>query len=85
MGLRRYVLRVLIAADQLANAALGGDPGETISDSLHRHNVEGARFACILCRFLDLFERDHCRKSFERGVKRMRDALAAPPSPSKYG
>lgn len=77
MGLRRYLLRVLIAGDQLINTLLGGDPDETLSDSLHRHNVEGKRFACVICGFLDLFERDHCRKSFERGIQRMRDALAA--------
>lgn len=77
MGVRRYLLRVLIAGDQLLNTLAGGDPDETISDSLHRHNTEGAKFACVLCRFLDLFERDHCRKSWLRGIKRMRDALAA--------
>lgn len=80
MGLRRYALRILIAVDQLANTLLGGDPDETISDSLYRHKTEGAPFACVLCRFLDTFERDHCRKSYLRGVQRMHDALAAPPS-----
>lgn len=77
MGLRRYGLRILIAADQFGNTILGGDPDETISDSLYRHKLEGKRFACVLCRFLDLFEQDHCRKSWLRGLQRMRDALAA--------
>lgn len=77
MGVRRYALRVLIAGDQLINTLLGGDPDETLSDSLYRHKTEGKRFACVICRFLDNFERDHCRKSWLRGVKRMQDALAA--------
>lgn len=77
MGVRRYALRVLIAADQMLNALLGGDPDETISDSLYRHQLEGKRFACVLCRLFGLFEREHCRKSWLRGLQRMRDALAA--------
>lgn len=77
MGVRRYLIRVLISVDQMANTLLGGCPDETISDSLYRHKTEGAKFACVLCRFLDLFERDHCRKSWLRGIKRMQDALAA--------
>lgn len=77
MGVRRYLLRVAIAADQMLNTLAGGDPDETVSDALYRHKTEGKRFACVLCRLFDLFEDDHCRKAWLRGIKRMRDALAA--------
>lgn len=55
--------RVTIALDQAANAAFGGSPVETISSRAGRAQQRGERWACVLCRFLGLFQRDHCERS----------------------
>lgn len=52
-----------IAHDQLANAAVLGNPDETINSRANRARAEGRRWGCILCRFLDGIEQDHCRRS----------------------
>ena len=36
-----YILRVLIAADQLVNALIGGNPDETLSSAAYRAEKEG--------------------------------------------
>ena len=36
-----YVMKVLIAVDQLANAVRGGHPDETLSAAAHRRHLEG--------------------------------------------
>jgi hypothetical protein len=60
-------LRLLLALDQLANVAvLNGDEDETISSNAGKSMARGKRWACILCRLLDLFESDHCAKAIER-------------------
>lgn len=64
--MRKYLLNLLIAIDQGANTLLGGDPDETISSRAGKGQAQGKRWACVLCRFLDWFQRDHCAKSIER-------------------
>ena len=54
-----------VAYDQLANAAFGGDPDETISSRAGKAARNGRRWGCVLCRLLDRFEPDHCEKSLE--------------------
>lgn len=60
---KRYILYVLIAIDQLINAMLGGYPDETLSSRM------GKRPDCPVCRFicklLDIVDKDHCQKSIE--------------------
>ncbi len=58
-----YVCNVLIALDQLANAVLGGEPCDTISYRAAVARLNRRRWGCALCRFLDLFQRDHCGKT----------------------
>ena len=55
-------LKMAVALDQCGNALLGGSEDETISSHAGRRMHE-ARWACVLCKFLDIFERDHCKKS----------------------
>lgn len=52
-----------LAFDQLANAATGGDPDETISSRAHRATLEEKKWGCILCKFLDKLDKNHCFKS----------------------
>lgn len=54
---------IAIGADQLLNAASNGNEDETISSRAARSKSTGARWACVLCKVLDIFERDHCDKS----------------------
>ena len=56
----RYQRRVLVGLDQFINALAGGDPAETMSYRAAVDRAAGSRFACVFCRFLDLFQRDHC-------------------------
>jgi len=65
MTLKRVLWNVLIGIDQTVNAAMAGDPDETISSRAGKAAREGKRWGCVLCRFLDLFEKNHCEISIE--------------------
>jgi hypothetical protein len=59
-------LRFLISIDQTFNVlVLDGDEDETISSHAGKAMLSGERWGCILCRFLELFEKDHCLKAIE--------------------
>lgn len=58
--------RIGIGYDQLGHTAFNGDPDETISSHAGRAARKGRRWGCVLCRFLDWFEQNHCEKSIER-------------------
>ena len=68
---KQYVLNILISLDQLVNAFFAGDPDETISSRAAKSKLRGHRFGCVLCKFLDYLDPDHCNKSLEwdRGEK----------------
>lgn len=55
--------RLAKAFDRVGNAATGGDDKETISSRANRAVQEKRRWGCVLCRLLDRFEKDHCKKS----------------------
>lgn len=61
----KFLWNILYSLDQLLNTLTGGDPDETISSRAGKR-METSKFACVLCRFLDLFEKDHCKKSIEQ-------------------
>lgn len=63
--MKRYFWNILIAIDQLGNAVAAGDPDETISSRAGKAMREGRVWGCVLCKFLNWFERDHCAKSIE--------------------
>jgi hypothetical protein len=62
-----YMWNVLIAIDQLCNAILLGDPDETISSRLGKHLIKrpGCPFCSLVCKFLNLFEKNHCIGAIE--------------------
>lgn len=62
---KKWILNALISIDQFFNALLGGDGDETISSRAGKAQQKGKRWGCVLCRFLNWFERDHCAKSIE--------------------
>lgn len=55
--------RVAVGYDQLLNVHLGGSEDETISSRAGRAMLRGERWGCVLCRMLDKFESDHCRRN----------------------
>lgn len=61
--MKRYLMNILSALDRLANAITFGSGDETISSRLGKAQAKGSHFACVFCRFLDLFQRGHCAKS----------------------
>ena len=67
--MKQYLLNVAIALDQLGNALRGGSPDETLSAAAWRTEQKGRLLGRIFRPLIDLvfalFEKDHCRKSFE--------------------
>ncbi len=66
-----YVMRVLIAVDQILNALLNGYPDETLSSRIYR-NAELVdkpkwywKFALVVVDTAFFLQTDHCRKSYE--------------------
>lgn len=57
--------RILVSLDQFLNVLALGLPDETISSRAAKAARKGKRWGCILCRFLDLFDRDHCERVIE--------------------
>ena len=55
-----YVMKVLIAFDQLANAVRGGHPDETLSAAAHRRHLEGRSGWRNLINGLFWWQGDHC-------------------------
>jgi hypothetical protein len=62
---RPYVLSILIAVDQLANAIIGGWPDETISSRAHREEWKKAeKFIDTLFWFDKQGDIGHCELSY---------------------
>jgi hypothetical protein len=58
--------RIAVSWDQLGNTTFNGNEDETISSRAGRAKNKGKRWGCVLCRYLDWFDRNHCEKSIER-------------------
>ena len=66
-----YLLRVLIAVDQLVNTLFGGMPDETISAKLWRlRDRYPYKVFRIIVDKLFWFDKDHCRISYESEFKK---------------
>ncbi len=66
MNYKRWFKDILIGVDQLGNALLRGDPDETISSRAAKAQLKGKTWGCVLCKFLDKIDPDHCQKSIEK-------------------
>lgn len=65
--MKRYIWNLLISIDQLFNALLVGDPDETMSSRMGKRVIKkNCKLCKVICRLLDLFEKDHCYKSIEK-------------------
>lgn len=71
MSVRRYLLNLAIALDQGLNAALGGNPDETISSRVGRAAMNDRPFAAEAEWLIDALFRllgdgpGHCRRNIE--------------------
>lgn len=63
--MKAYGYRVAVALDQLFNTLLNGDEDETISSRAAKARLKGKRWGCVLCRFLDWLDPNHCTNSIE--------------------
>lgn len=54
---------IATAYDRLGNSGVGGNGKKTISRSTGEAQTRGEKWACVLCRFLDWFDPEHCQKS----------------------
>ena len=65
--MRQFVLNWLLAIDRLVNTVLLGNPNETLSQRLGRAQNAGSRPACVVCRWLNVINANHCAWSLEPG------------------
>ena len=66
----KYLKNVLYSLDLAANSILFlGDPRETISSRCGKYVYSNkGLIPCVLCKLLDLYEKDHCLKNVDRNV-----------------
>ena len=63
--IRKFLRNEAIILDEEGNTLTGGSPEETISSRAGKAMLAGKRWGCILCKFLDLFQKSHCLKALE--------------------
>lgn len=63
----RYLMNWLRWLDEGLNVLTGGDANETMSSRAGKGRREGKRWACMLCRFLDILQTNHCERSINPG------------------
>jgi hypothetical protein len=62
----KYIWNIIIWLDQGLNTLRGGDPDETLSSAAGKYAREGRGWIpCHFCKFLNLFQKDHCLRSIE--------------------
>lgn len=64
----RWIQNVALGIDETVNAVTGGDGEETISSRAAKAQVAGKKWGCVLCKILDLFQKDHCKISLNTAV-----------------
>lgn len=64
--MKQYIISVLIWIDQGVNVIfMRGHPDETISSRAAKASRKGKRWGCLLCKFLNKLDTNHCEKSIE--------------------
>lgn len=58
-------VRIAVAMDQAANAAIGGSEDETISSRAAKGTAKGIWHWCLLCKVLGWIDAQHCQRSME--------------------
>lgn len=55
-----YIKKVALMFDEFINSIFDGKRNETISSRAGHAKKEGKLWGCVLCGFLDLFQKGHC-------------------------
>lgn len=64
--MKAYLWNIIIWFDQGVNVVfMRGDPDETVSSRAAKAQRKGRRWGCVLCRFMDFFDKNHCEKNIE--------------------
>jgi hypothetical protein len=69
-----YLLHLLIAIDQLANALLGGAPDETLSARAYRAEQQGKLLGRVFRPLIDAIfwlDPDHCRNAYNAEFRKL--------------
>lgn len=66
---------VALALDHLLNALFNGRPGMTVSSRAQTARLQGKRWGCILCTFLDFIDTNHCEESLKGDMKRSKEVI----------
>lgn len=74
--MKKWFWRVVIAFDHFANAIFRGLPGQTISARAYTARQDRKVWGCVLCRFLDWLEADHCEMAAVNDIKRAEAVVA---------
>lgn len=64
----RYLMNWLILLDQALNTLAAGSPNETISERAAKARNAGKEWGCILCRFLNWINPDHCDNALKSTI-----------------
>jgi hypothetical protein len=56
-------MKIIKADDMLVNVATGGELGEYVTTRAYQASLQGNRWGCWLCRFLDWLQPNHCENS----------------------
>lgn len=80
--IKRYLIGLSLAGNQLANALTGGHADETVSSRLGRARDHGSKAAIVGCRVLEFVDvhahvdgRDHCAKAVKNERERLQEGL----------
>lgn len=68
--MKAYLWNFLVLLDEFGNTLTGGDPGETISSRAGKAMNEGKEWGCVLCKFLNLFQQNHCQLAIDAAAGR---------------
>lgn len=63
--MKTYFWNLAVGFDQFLNTLLGGSPDETLSSRAGKAQLKGKKWGCVLCRLLDIVDKDHCKNNIE--------------------
>ena len=72
---RGYPRTVLIAFDCLVNSVFRGRSGQTISSRAADARGDGKWWGCVLCRWLDKIDMNHCEKARLGDIRRAHEVI----------
>lgn len=73
--MKRWLWKVLVAADVFWNVVFNGYPDETISARAATARRDGKRWGCILCKWLESFDPGHCDNAIQSDEQRAAAAV----------